>query len=161
MNTVDIIAKKRDGGELSTEEICYFVSGVTSGIVPDYQAAAWLMAVFLRGMSRKETLDLTMAMRDSGERIDLGDLVNGPALDKHSTGGVGDKTSLVVIPILAAAGVSILKMSGRGLGFFSPPAIGILTGLIVALAVTIIAPRRSAQTPAALGGDRTQGSIQT
>src|SRR5580658_8980195 len=117
MNAVDIIAKKRDGEELSTEEIRFFVNGVTREIVPDYQAAAWLMAVFLRGMSRRETLDLTMAMRDSGGRVDLSDLENGPALDKHSTGGVGDKTSLVVVPILAAAGVPILKMSGRGLGF--------------------------------------------
>ncbi len=117
MNAVEIIARKRDGAELSTNEIRFIVSGVVNEIVPDYQAAAWLMAVFLCGMSRRETLDLTIAMRDSGKRIDLTDLVNGPALDKHSTGGVGDKTSLVVVPILAAAGIPILKMSGRGLGF--------------------------------------------
>lgn len=117
MNSVDIIAKKRDGGELSTEAIRQFIAGVCDGSVPDYQAAAWLMAVFLRGMTPRETLDLTLAMRDSGERIDLSHLPGGPALDKHSTGGVGDKTSLIVTPILAAAGVPILKMSGRGLGY--------------------------------------------
>src|SRR5580700_6744941 len=101
MNAVDIIAKKRDGRELTAEEIRFFVAGVTGGSVPDYQVSAWLMAVFLRGMCTRETLDLTLAMRDSGDRIDLSDLASGPALDKHSTGGVGDKTSLVVIPILA------------------------------------------------------------
>jgi pyrimidine-nucleoside phosphorylase len=117
MNAVEILAKKRDGGELTKEEIRFFVEGVTSGAVPDYQASAWLMAVFLRGMTARETLDLTLAMCDSGQRVDLSDLPNGPALDKHSTGGVGDKTTLVVVPILAAAGVPMLKMSGRGLGY--------------------------------------------
>jgi pyrimidine-nucleoside phosphorylase len=117
MNAYDIIAKKRDGGELSAEEIALFVRGVVEGRVPDYQASAWLMAVYLRGMTDRETLDLTLAMRDSGSRVDLSGLPNGPALDKHSTGGVGDKTTLVVVPILAAAGVPMLKMSGRGLGF--------------------------------------------
>jgi pyrimidine-nucleoside phosphorylase len=112
-----ILAKKRDGGELTTDEIGFFVRGVTSGAIPDYQAAAWLMAVFLRGMSRRETGDLTLAMRDSGERLDLCSLSPHPILDKHSTGGVGDKTTLVVAPILAAAGIPMLKMSGRGLGF--------------------------------------------
>jgi pyrimidine-nucleoside phosphorylase len=90
---------------------------VTDGTIPDYQAAAWLMAVFLRGMSRRETHDLVLAMRDSGGRVDLSDLAAHPTLDKHSTGGVGDKTTLVVVPILAAAGIPILKMSGRGLGY--------------------------------------------
>ncbi len=117
MNVYDILAAKRDGKELTAEEIAFFVRGITDGIIPDYQASAWLMAVYLRGMSARETLDLTLAMRDSGLRVDLSDLPNGPALDKHSTGGVGDKTTLVVVPILAAAGVPILKMSGRGLGF--------------------------------------------
>ena len=117
MNIIEIIAKKRDGGALDAAEIRFVVQGVTDGDLPDYQVSAWLMAVFLRGMSERETLDLTLAMRDSGERVDLSDLPNGPALDKHSTGGVGDKTTLVVVPILAAAGVPMLKMSGRGLGF--------------------------------------------
>lgn len=117
MNIIEIIAKKRDSGALSEAEIRFVVRGVTSGDLPDYQISAWLMAVFLRGMSGEETLALTLAMRDSGERVDLSDLPNGPTLDKHSTGGVGDKTTLVVVPILAAAGVPMLKMSGRGLGF--------------------------------------------
>src|SRR5438105_15882285 len=112
MTIGQILAKKRDGGELSTEEIGLFIRGVVDGTVPDYQAAAWLMAVFIRGMSRREMRDLTLAMRDSGGRIDLSDLQTHPTLDKHSTGGVGDKTTLVVVPILAAAGVPILKMSG-------------------------------------------------
>ena len=117
MNAVEIIARKRDGVVLTAEEIGFFVHGVTVGSVPDYQAAAWLMAVYLRGMTACETQSLTLAMRDSGKRVDLSDLTNGPALDKHSTGGVGDKTTLIVVPILAAAGVPMLKMSGRGLGF--------------------------------------------
>ncbi len=116
MNIVDIIAKKRDGNALSKEEISFFVQGVTSGTIPDYQASAWLMATFLRGMNTQETLDLTLAMRDSGQVLSLPEHL-GITLDKHSTGGVGDKTTLVVVPILAAAGVPMLKMSGRGLGF--------------------------------------------
>jgi pyrimidine-nucleoside phosphorylase len=117
MNVYDIIARKRDGGELNGEEISFFIKGVTDGSIPDYQASAWLMAVFLRGMSGREMLDLTLAMRDSGDQIDLSDLPGRPTVDKHSTGGVGDKTTLLVVPILAAAGVPVLKMSGRGLGF--------------------------------------------
>ncbi|HLJ53972.1 MAG TPA: thymidine phosphorylase [Chthonomonadaceae bacterium] len=117
MTIGEILARKRDGGELSAEEIAFFVRGIVDGSIADYQAAAWLMAIFIRGMSRRETRDLTLAMRDSGERIDLSDLDARPALDKHSTGGVGDKTTLVVVPILAAVGVPMLKMSGRGLGF--------------------------------------------
>ncbi len=117
MNVVDFIATKRDGGELSGEDIREFIHGVADGSVPDYQAAAWLMAAFLKGMNRRETLDLTLAMRDSGTRVDLSNLPNAPAVDKHSTGGVGDKTTLIVAPILAAAGVPVLKMSGRGLGY--------------------------------------------
>ncbi len=116
MNIVDIIAKKRDGNALSKDEIRFFVQGVTSGSIPDYQASAWLMATFLRGMTPQETLDLTLAMRDSGQVLDIPERL-GITLDKHSTGGVGDKTTLVVVPILAAAGVPMLKMSGRGLGF--------------------------------------------
>ena len=116
LNVMDIIAEKRDGAELSSEEIKFFVRGITNGSIPDYQASAWLMAVYIRGMTQRETLDLTLAMRDSGAVIDLSDLPGVP-LDKHSTGGVGDKTTLVVVPLLAAAGIPILKMSGRGLGF--------------------------------------------
>ncbi len=117
MSIGEILAKKRDGLELTSEEIAFFVQGVVSGSIPDYQASAWLMAVWIRGMTDRETLALTLAMRDSGEKIDLTDLPGRPALDKHSTGGVGDKTTLIVVPILAAAGAPMLKMSGRGLGF--------------------------------------------
>lgn len=117
MNVIEIIEKKRDGIALSAAEIAFFVQGITEGSIADYQASAWLMAVFLRGMTEEETLALTLAMRDSGQKIDLSDLALGPTLDKHSTGGVGDKTTLVVVPILAAGGVPMLKMSGRALGF--------------------------------------------
>lgn len=116
MRPVDVIARKRDGGELTSDEIRWFVRGVVSGEVADYQAAAWLMAVYLRGMSRAETVALTRAMAESGRTLDLGDLARR-AVDKHSSGGVGDKTSLVAGPIAAAAGVILPKMSGRGLGF--------------------------------------------
>ncbi|GBC92536.1 Pyrimidine-nucleoside phosphorylase [bacterium HR15] len=112
----EIIAKKRDGGVLTREEIERVVMGYVRGEIPDYQVAAWLMACFLRGLNEEETLALTEIMARSGERLDLSS-VPPPTLDKHSTGGVGDKTSLVVVPLLASAGVSIAKMSGRGLGF--------------------------------------------
>ena len=115
MRMVDLIATKRDGGELSTAEIQWFVAGVTDGTVPDYQAAAFLMAVYLRGMSRRETVDLTLAMAHSGDQLDLHDTVPF-TIDKHSSGGVGDKTTLVVQPLVAACGVPVGKMSGRGLG---------------------------------------------
>lgn len=116
MNAVDLIIKKRDGFELSREEIEFFVAGFTRGEIPDYQAAAWAMAVLLRGMTDRETTDLTLAMANSGSTLDLSKVVK-IALDKHSTGGVGDKTTLVVEPLVAACGVPVGKMSGRGLGF--------------------------------------------
>jgi len=116
MRAVDIITRKRDGEELSTEEIEFFVRGFNAGDIPDYQAAAWAMAVLLRGMSPRETTDLTLAMAASGEQLDLSSVVPY-SVDKHSTGGVGDKTTLVVLPAVAACGVPVGKMSGRGLGF--------------------------------------------
>src|SRR3954463_7694419 len=115
MRAVDIIMKKRDGGALDRAEIAFFVDGVTSGALPDYQASALLMAILLRGMTRDETAWLTDAMVRSGVRIDLRDLP-GAKVDKHSTGGVGDKTSLVVAPVAAACGLQVPMMSGRGLG---------------------------------------------
>lgn len=116
MRAADIIAHKRDGLELSTEEINFFIDGYTRGEIPDYQASAWLMAIFLKGMSRRETVDLTIAMVHSGEVLDLSDVLPN-SVDKHSSGGVGDKTTLVVLPLVAACGVPVAKMSGRGLGF--------------------------------------------
>lgn len=116
MRAVDIIEKKRDGGELSKEEIEFFIQGFVSGDVPDYQASAWAMAVLLQGMNPRETADLTLAMAASGDQIDLSEVVS-QAVDKHSTGGVGDKTTLVVEPVVSACGVPVGKMSGRGLSF--------------------------------------------
>lgn len=116
MRAVDIITKKRDGNELSKGEIEFFIAGYANGEIPDYQAAAWAMAVLLKGMTDAETTDLALAMANSGEIFDLSDVVP-VAVDKHSTGGVGDKTTIVVEPIVAACGLPVGKMSGRGLGF--------------------------------------------
>ena len=116
MRAIDVIEKKRDNQELSQEEIEFFIQGYTDGSIQDYQASAWAMAVLLNGMSAQETADLTLAMAHSGEMLDLSGVVD-IALDKHSTGGVGDKTTLVVEPVVAACGLRVGKMSGRGLGF--------------------------------------------
>jgi pyrimidine-nucleoside phosphorylase len=116
MNVTDLIAKKRDRAEFSREEIEFFVRGCTRGEIPDYQTAAWLMAVYLCGMTDRETRDLTLAMACSGDMLDLKEIVPF-AVDKHSTGGVGDKVSLVVAPLAAACGLPVAKMTGRGLGF--------------------------------------------
>lgn len=115
MRMYDIIHKKRNGGELSEKEIKFFVNGYTDGSIPDYQASALCMAIYFRGMSADETAALTLDMADSGDRIDLSG-IDGFTVDKHSTGGVGDKTSLIVAPIVAANGGKVAKMSGRGLG---------------------------------------------
>lgn len=115
-NMNDIIYKKREGYELTKEEINFFIDGYTKGDIPDYQASALLMAIYFRGLNKAETFDLTNAMRYSGDTVDLSK-IKGIKVDKHSSGGVGDKTTLVVAPIAASCGIPIAKMSGRGLGF--------------------------------------------
>jgi pyrimidine-nucleoside phosphorylase len=116
MRAVDIIIRKRDRHELTLAEIEFFIKSFISGEVTDYQASALLMAIVLNGMTPRETTDLTLAMANSGHMLDLSDVVD-LAVDKHSSGGVGDKTSLAVLPIVAACGLPVGKMSGRGLGF--------------------------------------------
>ncbi len=115
MKMYDIISKKRDKGELSREEIGFFVQGYNEEKIKDYEAAALIMAVYINGMTKQETVDLTEEMTNSGKKIDLSQF-GGVTVDKHSTGGVGDKTTLVIVPIAAALGAKVLKMSGRGLG---------------------------------------------
>ena len=115
MRMYDIIKKKRDGEELTTEEINFFIEGYTNGDIPDYQASALCMAIFYKGMNPRETTDLTLAMAKSGDMLDLS-VLGDKTVDKHSTGGVGDKVTLVVAPIAAALGCTVAKMSGRGLG---------------------------------------------
>ena len=116
MNIIDIIAKKRDGKELSEEEIKYFIEEYTANRIEDYQAAALVMAIYINGMTYRETKDLTMAMANSGDILDLSKLGEN-VVDKHSTGGVGDKVTLILAPLIASFGIPVAKMSGRGLGF--------------------------------------------
>lgn len=116
MNIIDIIAKKRDGKELTTDEINFFIKDYTNNNIEDYQAAALVMAIYINGMSYRETKDLTMAMASSGDMLDLSELGEN-VVDKHSTGGVGDKVTIILAPLIASLGIPVAKMSGRGLGY--------------------------------------------
>ena len=115
MTLLPLIARRRDGGSHSADDLGFLAQAAAEGSVPDYQLAAWLMAAYLNPLDERETADLTVAMARSGERLDLS-VLSRPWVDKHSTGGVGDKTTLVLLPLLAACGLSLVKMSGRGLG---------------------------------------------
>ena len=114
MSILDIISKKRDREELTKEEIEHFINEYTKGNITDYQAAALVMAIYINGMNEREITDLTLAMANSGDVLDLSEL--GKVVDKHSTGGVGDKITLILMPIIASLGIPVAKMSGRGLG---------------------------------------------
>lgn len=116
MNIIDIIARKRDGKELTTDEINFFIKDYTNNNIEDYQAAALVMAIYIKGMSYRETKDLTMAMSSSGDVLDLSELGEN-VVDKHSTGGVGDKVTIILAPLIASLGIPVAKMSGRGLGY--------------------------------------------
>ena len=116
MNIQDIIAKKRDGKELTKQEIHYFITEYVAGNITDYHAAALVMAIYINGMTNEETTNLTLEMAHSGDVLDLS-MISENVVDKHSTGGVGDKITLVIMPIIAALGIPVAKMSGRGLGF--------------------------------------------
>ena len=116
MNTVDIITKKRDKYSLTQDEIEYMIAGAVDGSIPDYQLSAFLMASFINGLNDEETFYITKAMLESGKILDFSD-IDGIKTDKHSTGGVGDTTTLILAPAVASLGVPVIKMSGRGLGF--------------------------------------------